>query len=149
MFEDAWQKRQESAGEDTKKLILKSKSMQREIEAAIDQILTEDHELLFRTFKKKLINLESEKALIDEQAAKMIQAGQNFDEVFELAIDFLRNPYKIWKNGDLASKRTVLRLVFAQSSSCRGRNSAGVFAISSRNISACARTSKSVIPRTR
>ena len=57
MFADAWNKRQAEAKGDAKQLRLRSKAIGRKIEAAIDQILTEDHEGIVRALKKKLVAL--------------------------------------------------------------------------------------------
>ena len=115
MFADAWNKRQAEAKGDAKQLRLRSKAIGRKIEAAIDQILTEDDEGIVRALKKKLVALESEKVASEGKASNLIDASGNFDDVFELALKFLENPFKIWENGDLAAKRTVLRLVFSRS----------------------------------
>jgi site-specific DNA recombinase len=120
MFADAWNKRHAEAQGETKQLRRRSKAIGRQIEAAIDQILIEDHEGIKRALKKKLVALESEKAICKEKAGNLSNVSENFDDVFELALRFLENPFKIWKNGDLAAKRTVLRLVFSRSISyCR------------------------------
>ncbi|MGI9449713.1 MAG: recombinase family protein, partial [Geminicoccaceae bacterium] len=38
----------------------------------------------------------------------------SFEDLFELAFDFLRNPWKLWNSGQLSLKRTVLRLAFCE-----------------------------------
>lgn len=40
------------------------------------------------------------------------QPKHTLEEIFELSMAFLANPWIIWKNGDLTLKKTVLRLVF-------------------------------------
>lgn len=47
-----------------------------------------------------------------EQAA--IATARPFEELFELATEFLRNPCKLWDSGHLTLKRTVLGLAFAE-----------------------------------
>ena len=37
-----------------------------------------------------------------------------FEEMFELACEFLSSPWNIWENGALTAKRTVLKLAFAE-----------------------------------
>ncbi len=115
MFADAWNKRQEEAAGDAKQLLSRSKFIERQIEAAIDQILSEEHEGIVRALKKKVVDLEREKALCEEKAGNIAHASESFEEVFELALKFLENPFKIWTNGDLAVKHLVLRLVFSRS----------------------------------
>lgn len=54
-----------------------------------------------------------EKLVLDERLAKTGQPQRSFDEMFELALAFLANPWHLWKSERYADKRTVLRLVFA------------------------------------
>ena len=47
---------------------------------------------------------------------KLAGAGQPqrpFDEMFEHAMTFLANPWKIWTSGHLEAQRTILKLAFA------------------------------------
>ena len=37
-----------------------------------------------------------------------------FEQMFEHALQFLSNPWKLWKSGNLIAQRTVLRLAFAE-----------------------------------
>ena len=39
---------------------------------------------------------------------------RSFEDMFEHACQFLANPWKIWNNGDLAQRRTVLKLAFSE-----------------------------------
>ena len=37
---------------------------------------------------------------------------RSFEELFELALGFLSNPWKLWQSEHLEDKRTVLKLAF-------------------------------------
>jgi hypothetical protein len=52
--------------------------------------------------------------VLEEQAASTRPQKQAPAEFIELALEFLSNPWNIWKNGGLAVRRVVLRLVFSE-----------------------------------
>jgi hypothetical protein len=57
--------------------------------------------------------LQSENTKLREETAQLSAPQHCFGKMFELAMRFLANPYEIRRNGSIAVKRTVLRLVFA------------------------------------
>jgi site-specific DNA recombinase len=65
--------------------------------------------------KGSLLLYRVKRLLAKKKSRILTDASENFDDVFELALKSLENPFKIWKNGDLAAKRMVLRLVFSRS----------------------------------
>lgn len=64
-------------------------------------------------YENRIAVLETEKLMLAEEAEKIAEPERPFDEMFEHAMNFLSNHYEIWQNGDLATKRTVIRLVFS------------------------------------
>ena len=68
---------------------------------------------MVKALENRISELQAEKVKVDEAAAKTASPSREFDEMFELSMRFLANPYEIWGKGDLATKKTVLRLVFA------------------------------------
>ncbi len=66
------------------------------------------------TYEKRIAKLEREKALFAEKLANGVKPRMTLEESFEYAMRFLSNPCIIWKNADLALKKTVLRLAFSE-----------------------------------
>ncbi|MDP2582290.1 recombinase family protein [Shimia thalassica] len=114
MFRDAWDKRSGNAKEESKRLRTKSRQIERELSAFVERSVQTKNAAVIEAIDNKIAELQSEKVKIDEVAAKTACPTRTFDEMFELAMRFLSSPYDIWEKGDLASKRTVLRLVFSQ-----------------------------------
>ncbi len=88
--------------------------LENQITALLDRILKVSNETVLARFEDRIAALEKEKLAMAE---KLRQDGQNyrpFDEMFELAMRFFANPCKIWENGRLEHKRTVLKLAFAE-----------------------------------
>jgi len=48
--------------------------------------------------------------VITEKLRNHATCRHSFEELFELAFDFLRTPWKLWDSGQLPLKRAVLRL---------------------------------------
>jgi site-specific DNA recombinase len=63
-------------------------------------------------YEQRIAQLEKEKLLMTETLFTTPPQGR-FEELFEHALNFLSNPYKLWDFGQLAHKRTVLKLAFA------------------------------------
>jgi len=76
-------------------------------------MLNTDNAIVTEQIEKRLTALESEKHLIAEKIDKLAKPARGFDEMFEHALTFLANPYKIWENGTFADRRNVLKLAFA------------------------------------
>ena len=62
-------------------------------------------------YEQRIAQLEKEKLLMEESIYSTPPQGR-FEELFEHAMSFLSNPYKLWTLGQLAHKRTVLKLAF-------------------------------------
>ncbi|MEL7739755.1 hypothetical protein AAG614_15325 [Citromicrobium bathyomarinum] len=64
--------------------------------------------------RKDITQLEREKLVLEEQAARQVRPQRSFEHMFELALDFLSNPLKLWKSGGLEARYTALRLLFSR-----------------------------------
>ena len=63
-------------------------------------------------YEKKIAKLERDKLVLVDKMDQNAKPKHTPEEIFELSMAFLANPWIIWKNGDLTLKKTVLRLVF-------------------------------------
>jgi site-specific DNA recombinase len=65
-------------------------------------------------YEARIDNLEKEKLVIAERLHAEPAKHRPFDEVFELTLKFLSNPYNIWKTCRAKDRKTVLRPVFSE-----------------------------------
>ncbi len=114
MFSDAWNKRRAEGEKASKQMLRRAESTDREIEKYLVRIVRSDNDSVIDKYEQKISSLQSESTLFREQASKTSYPHKNFDEVFELCMQFLASPYNIWTKADLPLQRTVLRLVFAK-----------------------------------
>lgn len=85
-----------------------------EIDNLHERIADTESETGMIAFEKRIDQLRVKKCQHEENLTKSTPVVSNFEEMFELAIGFLANPYKIWANSDLASKKLVLRMTFLE-----------------------------------
>ena len=113
MFKEAWEARADYSEIEAKRLRTRANQIAKEIETLLDRIVRTQSDVTVGAYEKRITELESERAVLGDTSEKIAVPQRSFDEMFELAMQFLANPYEIWKNGGIALKRTVLRLVFA------------------------------------
>lgn len=114
MFRDAWNARSSTSAAETKRLTAKVRQIGQDIENLLRRIVQTDNENSMSAYERRIIELQKEKALIDEEVSRLANVAQSYDEMFELAMSFLSNPYGVWQKGDLSTKKTVLRLVYSK-----------------------------------
>ena len=114
MFRDVWNIRLAQAEEANNKVKLSLRGIDEKIEKLFDRIVDASNQTIIRGYEQRIDDLERQKALAKERLQRGGQPLRPLEESFELALCFLSNPWKIWENGDLAQKKTVLRLAFSE-----------------------------------
>lgn len=114
MFGDAWNARLAQARAATKELKASVKHVEKQIDQLLDRIVDATNDSVVGAYEKRIAKLEREKLVMQEQLSNSGKPRYTFEESFEHAMRFLSSPWSIWKNSDLAIKRTVLRLAFAE-----------------------------------
>ena len=114
MFRDAWDARLAQASEVAKGVKSNIKQLDKQIDQLLDRIVEASNGSVVSAYEKRVAKLEREKALAEEQLAQSGKPRHTFEESFEHAMRFLASPWIIWENSDLALKKTVLRLAFAE-----------------------------------
>ncbi|MEM9100565.1 MAG: recombinase zinc beta ribbon domain-containing protein [Pseudomonadota bacterium] len=114
MLADAWDMQRAKSGETRKQLQSDLKRVEKEIDKLLDRIVESNQPTMIGAYEKRIGKLESEKVLLAEKLEKTGQPTHTLEELFELALTFLANPWKIWASGGLALKRSVLRLAFCE-----------------------------------
>ncbi len=114
MFRDAWDIRLAKASEASKGLKNNIKQLEKQIDQLLDRIVDASNSSVVSAYEKRIAKLEREKLVAEEQLAQCGKPRHTFEESFEHAMRFLASPWNIWKNSDLALKRTVLRLAFVE-----------------------------------
>lgn len=87
--------------------------LETQIEHIVDRIVDTVSPAAISAYEKRIATLEQEK-LIVEKLEKGTSPKRTFAQMFELALLFLSNPWKLWESYRLEDKRTVLKLTFSE-----------------------------------
>lgn len=113
MFKQAWNIRLGQAEERQKAIGRDIVKADRQIEQLVDRIVDSESATAVKAYEQRLAKLEKEKLVLSEKLKKGTGPKRTFEEMFELAMGFLSNPWNLWTSERLADKRTVLKLAFS------------------------------------
>ena len=114
MFESAWSQRTSQAQVRRQELSKEAAQIDRQITGLLDRVVEATNTSVIRAYETRIAELEQRKLILAETLDQLGTPARSFEELFELAMGFLRNPCKLWDSGQLMLKRTVLRLAFAE-----------------------------------
>ncbi len=114
MFREAWDQRVAQG----KAVQAQIKTMLADLSKQVDQMLARvvaaDTPAVIRAYETKIAELETQKLGLTEKLEKQSKPQHAFEELFELALWFLSNPWKLWTSGQFHLRRIVLRLAFLE-----------------------------------
>ena len=114
MFRDAWTRCHDQTTGQRLKLQQQLAKIERDIGKLFDRILNADNSSVADAYEKRIAMLENDKLLLTERIEHSTPTPDRFETLFKLAMDFLSNPWKAWKNGSFVLRRTILKLTFAE-----------------------------------
>jgi site-specific DNA recombinase len=112
MFKRAWDQRKAQSAAIAMSYDRQIREIDEKIATALDRILEVSSASVISAFEKRIIELEHSKIVLHEKRDKAGEGQGTFDELFELAFDFLASPSKLWRLGKLEYQKLVMRLVF-------------------------------------
>ena len=83
-----------------------------EIAKLLDRIVSASSDSVVTAYERRITQLEREKLVLEEQAARQARPQRSFEHMFERVLSFVSNPANLWKSGALAERTTALRLLF-------------------------------------
>ena len=113
MFKNAWA--QTLLHSKTATAIIKQdiSKTEKQIEQLIDRIVETDNPTVATAYESKITKLEKHKLLLHENLQNSGKPKHTFEQMFELALNFLSNPWNLWASGQIHLRKTVLRLAFS------------------------------------
>ncbi|WP_299830940.1 zinc ribbon domain-containing protein [uncultured Roseobacter sp.] len=114
MMHDAWDMRLSRAKEGQAALRKKQAGIEKQIDDLLDRIVETNRASVIRAYEARIEKLEREKIVLGEKLSATLPSKSRLEDFIELALEFLSNPWNIYKKGDLTLKRTVLRLAFSE-----------------------------------
>lgn len=113
MFADLWAHRAQQAETQAKAMTAQLAKVEKQVAQLLERILDASLPSVISAYEEKISRLEEEKLLIREKMASARRPASSFDKTLRTALDFLANPWKLWKSERLEDKQTVLKLAFA------------------------------------
>ena len=113
MFADAWNQQQAQAQSMAKNIRSELIMLEKKVDGLVDRIVDATSERVVKAYEQRIEGLDRKKLVLGEKLQNTGKPKRTFEEMFELTMQFLSSPCNIWKNGGLAEKKTVLRLVLS------------------------------------
>ena len=113
LFRKLWDQRASHANERRARLQTELGGIDTKIEELLDRIVEARNASVISAYEKRISALESEKLLLAEKLAQIGKPQKAFEEKFEHAMSFLKNPGNLWLSDSFEDKRRLLRLAFA------------------------------------
>jgi site-specific DNA recombinase len=113
MFRDLWDQREEAMKKHGQSMKAELSQVERKIEQLMDRLVEADSESVIRAYEKRIGSLERERLVMREKIEKCGKLIDTYEESFEHSMNFLSSPWKIWENGSIEHRQTVLKLAFA------------------------------------
>lgn len=110
---DQWKGKMRDVGAVRKARQQKLDAIETEIREYTETIKRCHNPTVIATIEEQINELEARKVRLGEPIKKPKEGEYDFQTAVRLVFDFLKNPSLMWKTGDLAQQRLVLRLVFA------------------------------------
>lgn len=113
LFKEGWSQREKLAQDAIKSGKEQVRQIEKQADALLDRLVEASSPTVIRAYEEKLGILERDKARLQEQVANYTPKPEAFEQILELSLRFLANPWNIWETGNITLKRMVLRMAFA------------------------------------
>ncbi len=112
MFVKAWDTQAAWLADTVQAHARKARELETEIGKVVDRMLEVTNPRALKAFEDRIESLERDKLIALEKAAQKPKPTRPFEEMFELSMRFLANPYDCWKIGGQNARKLVVRLAF-------------------------------------
>ncbi|WP_375574232.1 recombinase family protein [Ahrensia marina] len=113
LFKDGWEGRLSHQQVIRDRLRASMREKDKQIQSLLDRITKSENDSVIDAYEQRISALEEDRRGIAAEITRIEQPRGSFRELFELACEFLSNPWKLWDSGNLLLQRTVLKLAFA------------------------------------
>ena len=114
MFKNAWDLRALQTKQAVQSFKGELTAIDKQIDGLLERIVETTNVSVVNAYETKIAKLERNKLVTLEKMKDEGKSKHTFEELFELALEFLSNPWKIWASGNITLRRIVLRLAFIE-----------------------------------
>ncbi|NKB59162.1 MAG: recombinase [Alphaproteobacteria bacterium] len=90
------------------------RKLDKQIGQLLDRIVEATSSSVIAAYERRIETLEKDKLLLQEKLAEKPVPERTYDDILELSLSFLANPWKLWHSEQFEHKRAVLKLAFAE-----------------------------------
>ncbi len=108
-----WDQRGQELSQNKDALSKESSKIDSDISSLISRIVETSNPRIAAAYEERIEELQLQKQVVAEKALNLGKPIVPFDDLFEHAVQFLSSPKKLWDSGELALRRLVIRLSFA------------------------------------
>ncbi len=101
MFKSAWAQRLAQAKQLAVSVKRDLNKTDKQIDLFLDRIVEAENPSVINAYEKKIALLEKQKLVMAEKLEKQGKPQHAYDDLFELALKFLSNPWKLWASGEI------------------------------------------------
>ena len=113
MFKNAWAQRLEQAQAFALGCKREADQIDKQVQKLLDRVVEASGTSVIQAYEKRIARMERQAMVLREKSQNADRPKQPFDELFELAMQFLASPSKLWASGKMEYRNLVLRLTFA------------------------------------
>ncbi|SNZ21335.1 Recombinase zinc beta ribbon domain-containing protein [Cohaesibacter gelatinilyticus] len=113
LFADLWQRRIDLAEEQSGALAAKLAKTEKQIGQLLDRIMESGVPSVISAYERRIQKLEEEKLILQDRIAETTHPKSSFEDTLRTALEFLSNPWILWRSERLEDKQIVLKLAFA------------------------------------
>ena len=114
MFKELWARRASLAQAQKKALALELAKIDGQVKQLLERILDVSVPSVIAAYEQRVQRLEEERFALLEKIASSGRPASDFDGALRTALDFLANPWNLWRSERLEDRRAVLKLAFAR-----------------------------------
>lgn len=112
MFRDLWDYQEQQVKERVSALKQELSRTEANTSKLVDRMLDTDNGSIASHIESRIAALDDEALKTRETITELSKKRPCYSELFEPALTFLANPWKIWENGNFKERRNLLKMVF-------------------------------------
>jgi len=101
LFKDIWAMRLAQAQDAIQSAKNQMAQVYKQLETLLSRLIETNSSAVIRAYEQKIEGLETKRARLEDQMTNMTPPEERSEEMLELSLKFLANPWKIWENGQI------------------------------------------------
>ena len=89
------------------RLTVEAGKVQTDLDRVLDRLVAADQENIIAAYEARIKKMQDEKRLIEDRIANACVSKSSFEESLEHALDFLTNPWKVWRKGQIEVRCSI------------------------------------------